>query len=314
MLGEEWQQKTAMTVCASWAQHRHAWALQTKPNVIYLGLASGGQSFIEPCPEFYQRLSTVCDTLAETSRHLEAWRDIPGELEAELAAFVVRFGGKITDEAEFEMETERLLILAQWLDVEFDHDWFIKAPVGSERIKLAQKTREALDKADARKLLALASAEKASSADLTSLWRSLSHICLRLALLSHKQLDAVSFTDAENEWLTNIGARLAEIMLYQGNSYLTPKDDAPKVARISSRPGSGQILHAGIGRPRLLHVLYPWQGREVFCQGVVLPYHESNEATSLTDEEWRQRFKGQERPSVPAWLKDFVPLDAVGLK
>jgi len=73
-------------------------------------------------------------------------------------------------------------------------------------------------------------------------------------------------------------------------------------------------MHVGIGRPRLMYVLYPWQGREVLCRGVVMPYHETEAAKTLMDAEWFQQFEADTRPPVPAWLKDWVPTQKVSLQ
>ena len=80
-------------------------------------------------------------------------------------------------------------------------------------------------------------------------------------------------------------------------------------------PRDGSVMHAAIGRPRLMHVLYPWQGKEVLCVGVVMPYHEVKDTKTLTDAEWRERFRVRDgkRPPVPEWLKGFVPLEGVKL-
>jgi hypothetical protein len=144
-------------------------------------------------------------------------------------------------------------------------------------------------------------------------WSLLSSTCLRLALLAHKQLDGKAFSKTESGWLKRIGTQFAMCMHYEGNSYLTPLDDAARVARISSDPRDGSVKHAGIGRPRFLYVLYPWAGKEVLCRGVVMPYHEVTDRKTLTDAEWRKEFEKDTRPAAPAWLRDFVPVDGVKL-
>lgn len=63
-----------------------------------------------------------------------------------------------------------------------------------------------------------------------------------------------------------------------------------------------------------MYVLYPWQGKETLCRGVVMPYHETEAAKTLTDAEWHQQFEGNTRPAIPAWLEDLVPTQKVSLQ
>ena len=62
-------------------------------------------------------------------------------------------------------------------------------------------------------------------------------------------------------------------MLYGGNSYLTPRDDAPRVVDVYANPQESGYLHVGIARPRKMYVLYPWKGKTVLCEGAILPYY-----------------------------------------
>ena len=51
-------------------------------------------------------------------------------------------------------------------------------------------------------------------------------------------------------------------MFYDGNSYVSPNDDAPRVVDVFSNPNTGKVLEAGVARPRALYVLYPLKGSE----------------------------------------------------
>src|SRR5262249_48881483 len=94
-------------------------------------------------------------------------------------------------------------------------------------------------------------------------WEKLAGACRRLEVLAHKQLRRVRFSAEDNEFFTGYGATLAGIMLYGGNSYLTPRDDAPRVVDVYSNPGEGKHLLVGITRPRALWLLYPVGGVDV---------------------------------------------------
>lgn len=67
MKSEPWQRKTLNTGMASWAQFRHALALQGRENTHWFGIANSNPvGFVEPNPEFFRHLSTLvseCQTL-----------------------------------------------------------------------------------------------------------------------------------------------------------------------------------------------------------------------------------------------------------
>ena len=147
---------------------------------------------------------------------------------------------------------------------------------------------------------------KEARLDVQPLWRRLHDVCLKLEALAHKQLRGAKFTDADNAFILRYGERIAGIMLYGGNSYLTPNDDAPRVIDVYYNPLVKRALEVGIGRARALYVLYPVKGGEVLCRGAVMPYYEFQSAKRLTDIEWRRLLDSEQRPGIPAWVKPVV--------
>jgi len=95
-------------------------------------------------------------------------------------------------------------------------------------------------------------------------------------------------------------------MGYQGNSWLNPPDDAPRWATVASDPSIDALLAIAVGRPCLIHVLYPWDGGEILCTGSVMSYFEYSAKRTLTDAEWRTTLDGPDAPATPAWLLPFV--------
>lgn len=132
-------------------------------------------------------------------------------------------------------------------------------------------------------------------------------MCTNLVNISTKQLRDEPVTESENEFLGRYGELLANIMLYGGNSYHHPRDDAPRIVDVHHDPGEGDILHAGIGRPRGLLVLMPRPEGDLICAGAVLPYHEFSNPTRLTDEEWANLLHDPEAPPPPKWLAPIIP-------
>jgi len=98
------------------------------------------------------------------------------------------------------------------------------------------------------------------------LWHRLATVCRQLESLAHKQLRKVPLTAEENHFLKRYGKEIAGIMLYGGNAWLEPRDDAPVIADVYTNPfvkHEKPYLKVGIARPRALYVLYPYKGGEV---------------------------------------------------
>ncbi len=91
---------------------------------------------------------------------------------------------------------------------------------------------------------------------------------------------------------------------FMGASGQIPPDLAPQVVPVWSNPTTRATLHAAVGRPRWMWVLYPWEGRPVLCRSAVLTYHEFVEPDGkrVTDEEWKARLDSGPPPRAPEWL------------
>ena len=144
--------------------------------------------------------------------------------------------------------------------------------------------------------------------NLETLWSSFERISRKLESLAHKQLRKVKFSEEDNWFISSYGPAIAKVMLYGGDSYEAPNDDAPKVVDIFSNPNPdvNAILYAAVARPRSIYVLYPWHGKKILCEGAVMPYYEFTCPERLNDQEWMKMLDSDKRPAPPAWLKDIV--------
>ena len=142
--------------------------------------------------------------------------------------------------------------------------------------------------------------------NLENLWTQLETVSRRLEIIAHKQLRKKELNESENKFIKNYGVSIAEIMLYGGNSYLTPKDDAPRIVDVFANPERGEFLCVGISRPRKIFVLYPWKGKNILCVGAILPYYEFIEETRLTDKEWKDKLDSKSRPPILDWQKEII--------
>jgi hypothetical protein len=141
---------------------------------------------------------------------------------------------------------------------------------------------------------------------LEDLWEIFGKVSRQLEVISHKQLRRALLNRSEVAFIKSYGNTIAGIMLYGGNSYLTPRDDAPRVVDVYSNRQEGGYLHVGVARPRKMYVLYPWEGKTVLCQGAVLPFYEFVNTSRLTDESWKTRLDSDKRPSIPKWVSPVV--------
>jgi uncharacterized protein DUF3160 len=319
MQGRIWEVKTLQTVTAAWAQERHAWSLQVMPEVHFLKSPSMPQGFIEPAPAFFMRMSHLAGHLGVLAAETESMLD-PAEPFIEEAADHVRWlreaaGSKASKQDLFGEVWDATRFLGDF-EESFDSIDAEKA-TAADAMGLIEKMNScaARLRAEARPGTVLWGKVQSKRLWTDRLWHQLEILCMRLSLLADKQLNHLPFSENEARFIEYIGMELSEIMLYRGQAWTYPNDDAPRIARLFSDLRSGAVvMHVGIGRPRLMYVLYPWQGREVLCRGVVMPYHETEAAKSLTDAEWHQQFEGGTRPPVPAWLKDLVPTQQVSLQ
>jgi hypothetical protein len=142
--------------------------------------------------------------------------------------------------------------------------------------------------------------------DLSKNLRELKGICKKLEELSVKQLENKEFSQEDSVYIRDFGEKLAGTMFYQGNSYQTPCDDAPRITSIAYNPNTARYLEVGTGRPETIYVLYPYQGKTILCIGAVMTYHEFPSPTPLTDQEWRKMIQnGKKIESRPEWAKEM---------
>ncbi len=312
LAGDAWKRKSCQTVLAGWAQLRHTWALQAKRSVTYMGesLSESKPDVVEPDPEFFARFGRLAtrtrDALAVLGALAPDTREIAREIRACIEWWQAKDprGEPRLPPFQSPADTELAELLDQFRSV-----------LGEESAGDAQLLRG--------KLLALAEALEAGtiptndrlarliegrSGDLAPLWKDLIALCQELERFARRQLAAEPIPDSERMNLGSYGMRLGRIMLYGGNSWLGPRDDAPRIMDVHYDPNQPDrpYLEAGIDRPRAIYVLYPGAEGEYLTRGVVLPYHEFRSPMRLTDAEWRALLDGGNPPRQPDWTHPIL--------
>ncbi len=329
---EPWQRKSSQTLLSSWGLMRHALVLQAKTNAHWGAGTDLPPGFVEPDPEFFRRLgelTTRCLTvLADAGAFSENTQAvILDELHRGLAqAEAMEKAGAAIRETwwgpDLENACRRIISVAEMPgEPEYPERGDNVTDAAWEKLETAYHKQETIHSGKLRVILAgiiqnletsdsntrnemLAKMHVPAGPSMATRWRGLSEICSQAQSISHRQLRKIPLTKEEEDFIKEFGVKLARAMFYDGNSYVSPRDNAPRVVDVFS--GAEGHLHAGIGRPRAFYVLYPWQGKEVLCVGSVLPFYEFKHGPDrLTDAAWLGRLDNSP-PDPPAWLKSIM--------
>ena len=309
MSGEPWAAKSCFTLLGSWAQMRHTFTLQAKEDIYYFGLIDVPPGFVEPNPEFFHRLADLAEEAAAQLDHAQVFQPSP-QLEAEnlrnTAAYLesLKFhlpGAARSDRTRLSGEAEETYVKTMV-------SLHAPAPANKTDAEFQKYHRDLLAQVEER-IKGLADGTVQPEVDSSSdrvRWNELKMMARRLEALAHKQLRRQSWTKAEEQFIRTYGERLALVLGYFGNSWLTPNDDAPRWSTVASDPTTDTLLAVAVGRPRLLHVLYPWQGQEIHCTGAVMSYYEYVGKQRLSDEAWKKKIDSLDSPNLPGWISPIL--------
>jgi hypothetical protein len=286
MSREPWRIKSCQTVLASWAQLRHTWALHAKSNIKYMSKSPEVEliGFVEPIPEFYARLGRLSEKMHKRLKASGAFADLWQELQADLRGAADQLEKKAARRG--------------------GPDDLCRELIAEMRKQANAMPRAKMSRTELEEILKLVGV---AIPNLDSLWKDLSQKCRDLERMSRKQLRGLPFNDKENQWLKDYGKALARLMLHDGDTHINPRDTMPRIADIFSNPTRrrGHLL-VGVGRPRILYVLYPYKGKEILCRGAVLPYYEFRHPGRLTDARWKSLLDSKKPPELPAWVRPIV--------
>jgi hypothetical protein len=319
---DAWRAKSTNAALAGWAQFRHTWVLVAREDESYIGIESNVPGFVEPNPTFFARLASVVAAsvdLFESAGAFDASLD-RSELRAlfaDYAAFLRAGGGaktrrelERTDDAALSLEHRGATSVGaiggpkRWRNFEeaMTRDEVTQAlAVADDAVRRLDGTEPLPDK--------LRDLVRMNATDFRPTWRALERLVLRLEAMAEKQLRGASWNDDETELLRDYGHVLAAAMLYGGNAYESPRDDAPRVASVFADlrdPSKPSYFQVAVARPRALYLLYPWKGGEVLCRGAVMPYREFSRGARLTDSEWAALSSTPDAPSVPEWMASIT--------
>lgn len=320
MKGEAWKIKSLQTVLAGWAQMRHTWALQAKQTAMYAGGAELPPGFVEPVPVFYAKMRGLTGKTGKLLKEAGAFSsrediyaaDIRETLEL-LRRLNLAKSAEVNEEDLSEAD-RNLYFFAQELGMllKVEADYKNSGKYWSEAIQKMEKLVSQLEKGKKPEDQEILYRLEMRNQDVEFLWKELEDISEKLETLSRKQLRGEPQSEGDVEFIRDYGVRIARVMLYGGNSYLTPRDDAPRIVDVFNNHRKGKYLEVGISRSRALFVLYPYKGKEIFCQGAVMPYYEFTVTQRMNDKEWKTMLDGKDRPTLPSWILPIVSSGGIG--
>ena len=310
MKTKSWEIKTCNTVLASWAQMRHTWALQTKINALFLGSGRKHPGFVEPSIEFWGNMAQLCES---TKLHLERYDCFQYNPQKDLKLYkkllnLFEKESSLRSILKTHPELSEVIKTVYWilLLVPADED---QEKYKKKRLDKFKEFVKALETNTLDQYPEIKEVLDENRYDLKDLWNKLQVTSLKLQAISFKQLNNLPLNDADKEFIENYGIILSEIMLYKGNSFLTPIDNAMRIIDVFSLFDENHIkyLKVGIGRAREILVLYPTPAGKVLCKGAIMPYYEFFSKNRLTDTRWKSMLDSNaQRPAIPKWLTPIV--------
>lgn len=316
-----WKKKQLNCTLGAWAEYRHAVAITQTTTANYLGLTEDPPGFIEPVPSFFHALGVASTQLAELSldahnrleKHASILLILKLEKIATLLHSAVGKEGSIPSSLFFLNHYE-----GEKLNSMFPKHGSTNGALDSEWDVSDEIDRKALAKTISKKCARFWLRDKHATkffknaatrhTDICSKRLiSLASTCFRLQALAKKQLAGKNWSGSDASYITNYGKTLAHIMFHEGNSYLSPRNDSPRITQISHLGSSTdeQVLLCGTARPRLLLIRYPApNGKTILCQGTAYAYREQIAAKPITDTNWQ---KNCLKTSYPTWMKSIAP-------
>ena len=307
MQGEAWAAKSCMSTLAGWVQSQH----QPTPQHHASGACDCDSftlpGFIEPNPKFYSRAGALAAGVAEFFEKEGAFAPLPDEEVAALraAAAKAKAAGTLDEGNYRELSKDA----RARIDLVYDLPQKLQTPLS----QLPQRaTRDAYRLAlievfetRATQLETGLIPPTPPTVGLSERWFRFLQLTNGLTLLSHQQLRGQT-ASLDQAFIAHYGQNLGFVMGYAETSWMMPRDDAPRWAEVHRQPAADRGFAVGIGRPRLIHVLYPYEGHEVLCTGSVMSYYEYWERDRLTDEQWKAKLDSPDAPAMPDWLTPYL--------
>jgi hypothetical protein len=296
-------------------------ALHAKLSVMYMGGRDTPAGMVAPYPEFFAGLASLAGRTADALDGAGLTEPFdPRAAAAEMASQIALYRqfqsrdsqAQRQSHEEWQVAMEKTAPFVQVLSEQREKQRRLDASQKAHDRTVADleelaKRVAGQDRANEDEIQILKQFAAAAETKVPGLLREFATACERLEKLAAKTADGIPLTDDDSKWIRGYGAALAKFHFYDGNSYLTPLDNFPIVARVFVNPLVDHVLHAGLGRPQALYVIVPEGNKLRLYQGAVMTYREFTRAAGepLDDESWRAIvFRGL-APPPPLFTRSF---------
>ena len=223
MATRPWRLKNCQTALAGWAQLRHTWVLQTKRNEDFRGMCLKSPGFVEPEPEFYNRLAALAEHTEEALGKMGALRSDPLDALYEIQETAIAMEEKLAGKRDRSKAIEGLPYLeaiafqyccnclnelreltaqdrkpppagarsgasAEEVDDLVEVDETNSRENTFEGLAIVKSLIDRLDAGETIENPKLVTFLNSLTRDVTSRWRKLAGMCHRLERIAHKQL------------------------------------------------------------------------------------------------------------------------------
>lgn len=319
---EAWRKKQLNCSLGAWAEYRYAVAIHQTTSAHYLGRTEEEVGYVEPVPRFYRALSEAAELMVRrheyTRKNMNGWQyvfilDLERLSQQMKRAIEKRKGGGVwlsLGGGDYQSKREWEDRLDSMFKVEVPEGGMERAGWSYQRASDLEQLVTKMDrfcdqfwagKREVRKSVNQHLPQRQNR--VSSKIYQLALLCLKLEQIATKQLGGLALEAQERKLIEDYGKILARIMFHEGNSYLSPKDNSPKIVQIAhlGEPGREQILSCGTARPRLMLIEYPdAAGNKVLCQGAVYTYREERTNEPITGADWKNRCQKTESPD---WIQ-----------
>jgi hypothetical protein len=317
---ESWQRKQLNATLGSWAEYRYALQLSSREEMFLMGMSKQPPGFVEPVPDFFHHLGNEAESKGEARLTQKEFLRIKG---IQMALGLEKLSGhlervKVTHDKNsisgnddyFEVSRQENLLnrlLPKSDDTRELDSWDWMDP---NQCRLARERLEGLlqrywsGEREAQKIIGKESADLED--DLSPRWAAVASTCFRLEAMAERQLSGKPWREDDATFLKGFGAHLGWLMFYEGNSYLSPNDDSPRIARYATDagPDGTRVHHAAVSRPRLLLLRYPdHEGTLHVCQGAVYAFRNIALASTPDRAGWNDM---AESTPWPSWMSGIV--------
>jgi hypothetical protein len=316
---EPWQRKQLNATLGSWTEYRYALLMGSREDENWLGMTQQEPGFVEPVPAFYQQLGESAEGFATLRRNYLTRRAVQGSwlLRLQDSGGVLRQihqaslkGETVSGEVEGRARVNIRILYTLFPDLR-SPGWGYPAPLPTaERCGKMADRIDALARSwwdgDPQAAATLAAALEETQDSGGPRLARLAGICFRLEAMAERQLAKRPWNEADKEFFNDYGQTLGWLMFYEGNSYLTPRDDAPRIVRYASLTDDSttRVFHAATSQPRLLLIRYPdREGKDILCQGAVYAFREVESERTPTRQEWQAAARAS---AWPEWMKPVV--------